>query len=194
MILFSRSLKNHELTKLKNCPCPTTVQLSYKQKVLLHGTINRRPRVLEDYEVTTTYIAGWYRHWQLAGADWRRFSCVLKIVKSWVVSIVMSTTTNQPHMPSNPSSEVSIEEIGAEEELAQCEKDRDDVRHGWVKVIYSYYPCVKRHYQNCFKSTKGGPTSNKIRALVGSKSEASNQKSVLSTSGCMLAKNMYGWT
>ena len=122
------------------------------------------------------------------------FSCVLKIVKSWVVSIVMSTTTNQPHMPSNPSSEVSIEEIGAEEELAQCEKDRDDVRHGWVKVIYSYYPCVKRHYQNCFKSTKGGPTSNKIRALVGSKSEASNQKSVLSTSGCMLAKNMYGWT
>ena len=58
MILFSRSLKNHELTKLKNCPCPTTVQLSYKQKVLLHGTINRRPRVLEDYEVTH-YVHCW---------------------------------------------------------------------------------------------------------------------------------------
>merc|ERR1712244_208816 len=33
--------------------------------------------------------------------------------------IVMS----QPQVPSNPSSEVSIEEIGAEEELAICEKD-----------------------------------------------------------------------
>lgn len=33
-------------------------------------------------------------------------------------------------MPSNPSSEVSIEEIGAEEELAQCEKDRDDITDG----------------------------------------------------------------
>jgi len=30
---------------------------------------------------------------------------------------------SQPQVPSNPSSEVSIEEIGAEEELAQCEKD-----------------------------------------------------------------------
>ena len=29
----------------------------------------------------------------------------------------------QAQVPSNPSSEVSIEEIGAEEELAQCEKD-----------------------------------------------------------------------
>ena len=29
----------------------------------------------------------------------------------------------QSQVPSNPSSEVSIEEIGAEEELAQCEKD-----------------------------------------------------------------------
>lgn len=34
-------------------------------------------------------------------------------------------------MPSNPSSEVSIEEIGAEEELAQCEeKDGDDITDG----------------------------------------------------------------
>lgn len=30
---------------------------------------------------------------------------------------------SQPKVPSNPSSEVSIEEIGAEEELTQCEKD-----------------------------------------------------------------------
>ena len=30
---------------------------------------------------------------------------------------------SQPQVPSNPSSEVSIEEIGAEEELAICEKD-----------------------------------------------------------------------
>jgi len=33
-------------------------------------------------------------------------------------------------MPSNPSSEVSIEEIGVEEELAQCEKDAVDITDG----------------------------------------------------------------
>ena len=30
---------------------------------------------------------------------------------------------SQPQVPSNPSSEVSIEEIGAEEELAHSDKD-----------------------------------------------------------------------
>ena len=41
----------------------------------------------------------------------------------------------QAQVPSNPSSEVSIEEIGAEEELAQCEKDANAHEVSRLKAI-----------------------------------------------------------
>ena len=42
---------------------------------------------------------------------------------------------SQSQVPSNPSSEVSIEEIGAEEELAQCEKDANAHEVSRLKAI-----------------------------------------------------------
>ena len=60
--------------------------------------------------------------------------------------IVMS----QPQVPSNPSSEVSIEEIGAEEELAICEKDTNAQEVSTLHPVWFVRNPVKFSLCMCF--------------------------------------------